>query len=1379
MASDSETSTADLSKIRKDYLKLSKAKLTKECKAVHLDPYGSKAVLVDLLLKNHRKKLNASKSPDLSPSKRHTKHHRQMISSSPRVRHTQPHHSYKSRDRLPPLSPRKGMKPNAYIQRSLYQRRKRTKSTYLMNSKPLKLMNRNAKDRKTRRSSMDELQRAVIKDKKRLLLMSKMDLIKECKLQNVSITGLRNRNDIINKMINIEQLFKEKHKLHAQKAKARGKKNKKHGLRRTKSEDVVIPKPKKETIINVIKETANDDDNHDTKSKCDDEIDTSLWLNSDCDFRECVARKRLILSLKEYEEKYETSEDDRSESEQMNEFMKQHQYLVSDWHHILQIHFECSQAENDSNFNLLYENMKKHHLLCDIASCSYYIRNNQNRETLNGSDEEIDLKHQFMRDLLDSIHCFLVHSFDTGFRMRNVRKNTFDNAKDLKIDSKSLYLDEEMEGNAQYIDMKRQEMRQIRGMNDSNKHNRFCGCINRMSTNSSHTYAQPQCTCDADMDGASCNTWNEYTNIKHMEFMNDCTTEQLISVLNDYCFVQMSRSSDNDILNDYKDTITQYFEQNNWNGTHLSEMDERTFVETLTLQCDSNNKMKYSLAELYHLFEFKSNKISQSMSIATCTHDEILFIVRDLLHKNELLKPYKKQIISFFKQRTITGEILSKMKRKRFCNELIQHVKPNSDTKLNHSLVLFHKELMNLDVTEIEFDCEQKSNEFQFEFNNKRKTAPYCTIGQKLFYWPHYAHDECFVTAQYSNLKEEIFALHDNGKDIWKMAHNKGTMLLNTSVVLKSYACLTDKWMDLYGVDKGSKLQISHLLSVILYTDYPSLSSAFADSFMSVSDNTKFAHWSRFLRETVECFDTKNAHETDVFYYGMCDKYVFNSFLTRVYGVSSMSTQLSVAQMYCNASAGIIVEFRCTNNTYFNATLLGNHCSEFEHVFIGGYRSLRIQNIDDCLLHYNYSLFLHALTVFLAFINGKDISKTTCVTSTDYMIINALCRHKANIKRNPFPPYINDIFAAFCDCVEEITIDLKHLDESYVGLKTMFTHKAAIKAKVDCIKPRLTLPLSSAIDAPCSRRPRSHSFSFGSQVSFDVIRSDYLFKIVGESMCRIGVVSAMEGIGYDVVRGVPKLLFVYKMNGNIDAQLKKELEANIERKFEKEFDLIFIQNPLIDRHFYIDYLVQILEYFVDDSNWNSRSISLGSAAAAAASNFISILKWKLQLMMRRDATAATLALALAPQMKQYFSNKMRISIDIDKWNKCKQINANLMHHKCKYLVQFNLVSSVFTNCCQIVLTSYRGENIIISRYYLQQLLKIITNINTNKWCANLTQIVIKTKARNAINVQCTEHELQTLKHRFVKNKWKIQIKKSSNNHQQDQETQFDIQRIGS
>ena len=55
---------------------------------------------------------------------------------------------------------------------------------------------------------------------------------------------------------------------------------------------------------------------------------------------------------------------------------------------------------------------------CNINSCKMSSRHNRNRNTkFTQYQNDNDLEFEFIRDLFDSIHCYILHQYDYGFRV--------------------------------------------------------------------------------------------------------------------------------------------------------------------------------------------------------------------------------------------------------------------------------------------------------------------------------------------------------------------------------------------------------------------------------------------------------------------------------------------------------------------------------------------------------------------------------------------------------------------------------------------------------------------------------------------------------------------------------------------------------------------------------------------------------------------------------------------------------------------------------------------------------------------------------------------------------------------------------------------------
>ena len=83
-----------------------------------------------------------------------------------------------------------------------------------------------------------------------------------------------------------------------------------------------------------------------------------------------------------------------------------------------------------------------------------------------------------------------------------------------------------------------------------------------------------------------------------------------------------------------------------------------------------------------------------------------------------------------------------------------------------------------------------------------------------------------------------------------------------------------------YGIKQGAPMTIEHILSIICYTDFDTLSYNFSTTFRKLNKtetnkemkqrNSEYWHWSKRLRECVECYGTTVHHDTiNIYYHGV------------------------------------------------------------------------------------------------------------------------------------------------------------------------------------------------------------------------------------------------------------------------------------------------------------------------------------------------------------------------------------------------------------------------------------------------------------------------------------------------------------------------------
>ena len=191
-----------------------------------------------------------------------------------------------------------------------------------------------------------------------------------------------------------------------------------------------------------------------SKNNISSEIEEMKHTHCDCNgknVRECIALQRLISVLKNCHNSNK-------------ELAKKHSFVLSDWHHLLECYLSAdtrvTQKESNAHFAVMNEIVTSEtSLICEIEKCNFYERNNRKRETSMDS-------WTVETDLIDAIHCYLLHSHDLGFRICDYSNNNSE---------------KEMTHLRQCLTLKRDKLRKIRG-NQRVAHSKFMTTFTGLNT---------------------------------------------------------------------------------------------------------------------------------------------------------------------------------------------------------------------------------------------------------------------------------------------------------------------------------------------------------------------------------------------------------------------------------------------------------------------------------------------------------------------------------------------------------------------------------------------------------------------------------------------------------------------------------------------------------------------------------------------------------------------------------------------------------------------------------------------------------------------------------------------------------------------------------
>ena len=329
-----------------------------------------------------------------------------------------------------------------------------------------------------------------------------------------------------------------------------------------------------------------------------------------------------------------------------------------------------------------------------------------------------------------------------------------------------------------------------------------------------------------------------------------------------------------------------------------------------------------------------------------------------------------------------------------------------------------------------------------------------------------YKVSELFVNAKYGSFKDEI-ANYENFDIVqYKQAHAKATMFIKSEKVKKITAKYTDyKHMFLhYGIAFGAILLFGHILSLILYTDYSKLSSAFSSTFRQIHNfetlknikrrNAAFFWMSKFLRELVECFgqcsvgDVENGKWVDrmygPFYCGMNIKLTVDSFAMRLNSPSSTSLQLAVAVKF-SGPMGVVFTFNNPDEWQyqflraFDCSFISNFKEEDERLFFGGFYRIKVVNVRLIKTKKNMQKFVMAMCEFDKALTGNYFEEDT---KNGFLIIDSLIKLCLEKETNKviLPSFIVDCFRAFVKNKKEICLDMYKLCVGDAHVNKLLVH---------------------------------------------------------------------------------------------------------------------------------------------------------------------------------------------------------------------------------------------------------------------------------------------------------------------------------------------------
>ena len=173
---------------------------------------------------------------------------------------------------------------------------------------------------------------------------------------------------------------------------------------------------------------------------------------------------------------------------------------------------------------------------------------------------------------------------------------------------------------------------------------------------------------------------------------------------------------------------------------------------------------------------------------------------------------------------------------------------------------------------------------------------------------------DLFIIGKYASFKEEIMAYKYLTLEQYQKCVFKVNQYINAKIVKATKAVYGDwtvPYMKGYNISKDAPLLFSHLLSLVIYCDNSELCTDFSGSFRAIhrfetlgsikQRNSEYYWFSKFLRETVECYGQCSADYHQLlgpYYCGMSIVLNMPAFNIRLCAPTSTSVHIEVAMKF-------------------------------------------------------------------------------------------------------------------------------------------------------------------------------------------------------------------------------------------------------------------------------------------------------------------------------------------------------------------------------------------------------------------------------------------------------------------------------------------------
>ena len=364
-----------------------------------------------------------------------------------------------------------------------------------------------------------------------------------------------------------------------------------------------------------------------------------------------------------------------------------------------------------------------------------------------------------------------------------------------------------------------------------------------------------------------------------------------------------------------------------------------------------------------------------------------------------------------------------------------------------------------------------------------------CTFGQRYHYhewyrlqWSHSTFAKWSISPKYANLKEELLEnrLWRLNIRVWDYILFKSTKLMQTDEIRAISSDYTEPALH-YQIREGVPLQKSNVMAVMVYTDLDDIALNLRKTFRKLtffeeSDffmkqrNAEYAHWSRKLLETCDCYGTMAMDsKIKTFHRGILTNTrsfgEFGTFNARFCGPTSVTPSMAVMACFADPK-GMILELQPLDLTsslrFFNCSLISSFSNEDERLFFGGGHTVQFTAIHDLKSGQNYKYFMAAIQLLDRVMSGEteiedrndegDGLDNNGNGGNHQMANYYKNKNKVDLYRivrilvlgeqkERIPEYVQVMFKEYCLKKKRIEVELTAFNEQHRKLKPLFVDR--------------------------------------------------------------------------------------------------------------------------------------------------------------------------------------------------------------------------------------------------------------------------------------------------------------------------------------------------